>query len=916
MKITALGGGSEVGASCLHVELNGVRLLVDAGMRMHHHDPMPAVGMLEELGGIDAIVVTHAHADHIGALPFVQAMYPEAPIYATFPTIDLMRIMMKDSYRILEARCRLEQRLPPYTEEQMQQMLGKVLAFPSSGQLNIKGVEISLYRAGHILGAVMFGMVGGGERLLLTGDLSFRAGRTIPGAKVPYDFRPDVVVMESTYGNRAHVDRSMEEKRLAEHVAEVVAAGGFALVPAFALGRSQEILLILQDYMDKGLIPSFPIYVDGMVTPICRIYRSYPQYLKGPVAHRIRQNHDVFLTEGRCIAVRDVQHREQLLQGKPGAIVASSGMLIGGASQWYAERLIENSSNAIFITGYQDEESPGRKLLALAEGKEQTLELNGVIHQVACRVDKYALSAHADAMEMTRFIEQLAPAHTLLVHGDDDARSQLAQRLDHRFGPVLVDNGETYTFEPRASGKGSKGKKYRYGQAETGLEGWIGQVLLVRQTDGERLIYPVICTGVFGKTRTLNCQDLRKQRMVKIIVSEVVETLGMWAGSIQELEEILLGISKFSRPELERMNWGLLQDGHQYDLGEVCERLGAEDIGQRFAVALALLALPDRLISRVSNTDGSALPRYGIDDAALNALQTLQLGIQGLHMDMATALDTARELLQDHARFLRCGGEVNAGTVQPEIVLYFDFPDAVEPTERSEIAAVLERKTGWKVKFSPSVRQDLLVDVARALIGQNLNGNPSIMREKRQLVLDIRPSSDWDAVQRQFREMTGYTLQSKQAGDANAVIAAPAAVPCGGQQPMEANRAQQEVKLWAREIAATIYKAGMRTENGSIRMELHFISPQLAGRYTEEMKLLANRIGMPVSYTPNPKQNEIIAIAKELVPASWGVVKTPSIHMDLGVVRIKPGEGAAIDSIELAAIAEKLRILTGYELTI
>ncbi|MDF2669085.1 MAG: putative exonuclease of the beta-lactamase fold involved in processing, partial [Paenibacillus sp.] len=249
MRITLLGGGNEIGASCTHIEMNGTRLLIDAGMRMHQDDPMPALGLLSELGGIDALLVTHAHADHIGALPFVKALYPDVPVYATPPTMDLMRVMMSDSYRVLEARYRAENRLVPYNEQQMLQLLNSVVAFPASGSLKIGSLDITSYRAGHILGAVMFGVSDGSQQLLMTGDLSFRAGRTIPGAKVPYDLKPDVVVMESTYGNKGHTDRNTEEKRLADNVAEVVASGGFALIPAFALGRSQEILLILQDYM-------------------------------------------------------------------------------------------------------------------------------------------------------------------------------------------------------------------------------------------------------------------------------------------------------------------------------------------------------------------------------------------------------------------------------------------------------------------------------------------------------------------------------------------------------------------------------------------------------------------------------------------------------------------------------------------
>lgn len=915
MNVTLLGGGSEIGASCLHIEMSGTRLLFDAGMRMHHDDPMPALGMLHELGGIDALLVTHAHADHIGALPFVKALYPEAPVYATPPTADLMRVMMRDSFRILESRCRQENRLVPYTEDQMNILLQSVLAFPASGTLTIGNIELTAYRAGHILGAVMFELYDGKERLLLTGDLSFRAGRTIPGAKVPYGVKPDVVIMESTYGNRAHTDRNMEEKRLAENVAEVVSTGGFALIPAFALGRSQEILLILQDYMDRGLIPSFPIYVDGMVTPICRIYRDYPQYLKGPVAHRIRQTGDAFLNGQQCVAVQDVAHREMLLQGKPGCIVASSGMLIGGASLWYAERLIEGENNAIFITGYQDEESPGRKLLALSEGLERTLEINGTMRQVRCRIDKYGLSAHADAMEMTRFIEQLGPVRTLLVHGDDEARRALAAAIPVRYGPILPDNGTTYTFDTRGAGQGVKGKRYNAAAEQiSALDRWIGQILLLR--DDQLQLYPAICLGVHAKTRTLNCQTFRKSATVKIMLSEIVESLGAWNGPLAEAETLLQETARFSRPLLERLNLAALETARAYSLDEVCSVIGADTLDGRLAAAFALQSLPEACLYRVKDKDGFIETHYCLDETARDGLTNLTLPIQGLRVDPATALNTVRELLSDHPRFMRCGAESgNADT--PALVIYFDFPDAVPEPERQAMASELRQRTGWEVLFSSSIRQDQLAQLARSLLGGALAANPSIRTDMKQLVVACEQPPDWAEMQEQFHRTTGYALVRKgqhAAGDGGAFAEAIAPPSDDFGPPLEINQAQQEVKRWMVEIGVTIYKASVHQMNGVQAMELHFISPQVAGRYMKEMEQLAYRIGRPVSFTRNPKQNEIIAAANALIPAAWGVVKNPSLHIEQALVSVKVPPGAQIDAAEIEDLSEQLHAQTGYRL--
>lgn len=922
MKLTVLGGGNEVGASSLHVEMNGTRLLIDAGMRMHQDDPLPSLGLLPELGGVDAVLVTHAHADHIGALPLVRSMYPDAPIYATPPTMELMRVMMQDSFRLLETRCRQERRLMPYTEQEMQQLLASLVAFPAAGRLRMQGLHIEAWRAGHILGAVMFGLSGGGEKLLVTGDISFRAGRTIHGVKVPYAFQPDAVVMESTYGNRLHTDRHLEEKRLAEAVAEVIAGGGFALIPAFALGRSQEILLLLQDYMEQGLIPKFPIYADGMVTSICHIYRSYPQYLKGQVAHRIRQHGDAFFTEEHCVAVKDIKHRELLLQGKPGCIVASSGMLIGGASQWYAERLVGDSRNAIFITGYQDEESPGRKLLTLAEtaAEERSLELGGRVHPVRCRVDKFGLSAHADAMEMSRFIEELKPAHTLLVHGDDDARLQLSRRLDPAYGPLLTENGQTYEWRMDQPGAGKRARAALRSDNQSGLEAMIGELLLLRQGDGELL--PALCIGAQAKMRMLTCQTFRKKAVVKAVLSDVEESLGQWGGPIEELEEAAPGVTTFVRPRLMELQWDRLHalENRQYLLlGEVCEAIGAEDIGSKLATAMALLALPDTHVNRIQQ-GGREYARYTLDDWAVGALERMELPIQALRMDPATAMNTVRELLSAHPRFTRCG--VEGDGVTGAMVIAFDYPDAVSEEERLAIAKDTLETTGWMTVFSESVRQDQMVQLAGSLLGAALSSNPSIHRGTRELVVDLREEPEnWEIIRERFRRETGYSLMIKQqAGGNGRTSSAPVMLGViGGAeagQPLEANQAQQEVKRWAEEYGLAIYKAGLHQSPSGPRMELHFITPQVAARHEHEMNVLAYRIGMGVTYTANPKQNEVIAIMTRLLPEAWDVTKTPSIRADLGQVGVKAAGGATVNPAVRERVAQEVERLTGFTLKV
>ncbi|GEM_PF-67019 len=904
MKITVLGGGSEIGASCLHIQMDDTSILIDAGMRMHGENVLPMLGMLEELSKPDAILVTHAHADHIGALPVVHTLFPNVPIYATPPTADLMQVMLKDSFKILTEQTRQTQSLMPYTEDEVTKLLQNILVFPAKGVIEIGNMKITAYRAGHIIGAVMFFIETVQESLLVTGDISFSGARTIPGAKVPQNIHPDVVVMESTYGNRLHTDRNTEEKRLAENVAATIENGGFALVPAFALGRAQEVLLILQDYMNKGLIPTFPIYVDGLVTPVSQIYRGYPHYLKGPVAHRIRTNGDAFLTEGRCIAVKP-QDRKEIINGKPACIVASSGMLTGGASAWYARQLVSNQKHAVFITGYQDEESPGRKLLALAEGTEHSIDIDGTTYEVNCRVDRFGLSAHADANEMTRFIETLEPTYTLLVHGDDDARSSLETKIHPRFHPVLVENGETYPFEKRKEGKGIIGKRYKTNPKQDLLRRKIGHVLLYKKADDSTLKFG-LCQNVHPKTSTLYC-DTPKGKVDRVEASQVVESLGMWNLSIDVFQNAANKVLSFSRPYLKNINWDLIPE-YTLSLQEIFRYLDVTEETTQFAISLALQSIPETY----RHTDLEGTIGYKLDQHIRFQLSNLDLPIQGLKMNPNLAMDIVRSYFADDNRFLRCGVQ-HLDTKDEHILLSFRFPGAISSKERERIMDCLIEQTGWDIRLSESVRHEEFQPLIQSLLEEYVE-MPSVHVNESIVVTKHKKPDNSAEITKAFQEITGFTLHFAEETMGTQVKADEDQyfMTHSNVEPMEINQAIATAKSLAEEYAATLYKASKREINGNPVMELHFISPEIAANYREMMQVLSRRVGMDVTAAKQPKQNEIIRITKEMIPASWKMSKNPSLHMDRGEVMIKLAtdpEGKEWDKV--AAVVKEQ---TGYDL--
>ncbi len=210
--------------------------------------------------------------------------------------------------------------------------------------------------------------------------------------------------------------------------------------------------------MRRGQIPEFPIFVDGMVRSVNAVYASFADDLSPPVRRKVERGEEVFYSEW-VSAISTLSDRNRVISGPPCCIVASSGMLIGGASSYYAEKMAGDASNLIAITGYQDEESPGRALLDLVQEKtpeERALTLNGQRVKVACRVETYSLSAHADAGELTGLVQRLKPRSCYLVHGDESARKALSVGLDAHLpeGVHLPENGGTYTMDSLPTGRG------------------------------------------------------------------------------------------------------------------------------------------------------------------------------------------------------------------------------------------------------------------------------------------------------------------------------------------------------------------------------------------------------------------------------------------------------------------------------
>lgn len=452
MQVIFLGGASGIGASCIALQFGDSWVLVDAGIRMDaHSDRLPDLSVLQGKNLV-AIFVTHAHADHIGALPLVHQAFPTVPIYASRATMLLMEVMLKDALQVMEKRATTEFEVPLYDETMVASTLHNLHPIPLTGTISIRelpGVAVHTSRSGHVAGALSIGFDAPDGRVLISGDVSVTPQHTVPGAQLSTLRHPDLFIIESTYGARLHPNRQAEEDRLASTVSEGIERGGHVLIPAFALGRAQEILRILHTAQRKGAIPEFPVWVDGLVRRVCSTYTAIPNALTTRLQRQIHKGYPPFFS-GMVRSVTDVKQRDRILQGNPACIVSSSGMLTGGPSAFYAASIAENPDASILITGYQDDEAPGRRLLELAEQSNngRKLELGDRVVNVRCRFDRYHLSAHADGNELTAMVSAIKPKKVALVHGDPQSRATLAQRMERFAEITMPSDGTVLEIQP------------------------------------------------------------------------------------------------------------------------------------------------------------------------------------------------------------------------------------------------------------------------------------------------------------------------------------------------------------------------------------------------------------------------------------------------------------------------------------
>ncbi len=441
VRVTALGGCREVGRSCFMLSTPETKVLIDCGVNVGSDDngtPYLYIPEVTPIGQIDAVVLTHAHLDHSGLIPLLYKYGYEGPVYCTPPTRDLMALLQLDFIDVAAK----EGKTIPYESSMIRETLKHTITLNYGDVTDIApDMKLTLHNAGHILGSsvVHFHVGDGLYNVAFTGDHKYEKTRLFDPAVNSFP-RVETIITESTYGGSKDMQPSRREaeNRLKDIVKETIARGGTVLIPAFAVGRSQEVMLVLEEIIRKGLIDdNIPVYLDGMIWEATAIHTTYPEYLNGELKNMIfHKGMNPFLAD--CFEqVDSVEKRKDILTNpKPSVILATSGMLNGGPIMEYLRAYGPDEKNVLVFVGYQAEGTMGRRLQkgwsevpVYNNGKSDIIRINLQVKTVD------GFSGHSDRRQLMDYIKKIKPRpeHILTEHGDEKSCLDLASSIYRKY---------------------------------------------------------------------------------------------------------------------------------------------------------------------------------------------------------------------------------------------------------------------------------------------------------------------------------------------------------------------------------------------------------------------------------------------------------------------------------------------------
>ncbi|MCL5092979.1 MAG: MBL fold metallo-hydrolase [Candidatus Marsarchaeota archaeon] len=436
MKISFFGAAEEVGRSCIMVTTKNSKILLDAGVKLGSDDQYPKITD-EMLNEIDGIFISHAHLDHSGYLPHIMSAGYKNKVYATKPTMELIQVLLSDYMRLSKPS--------NVTKAGLERLVKSYHVLEYKQAFKFRDLTVTFIPAGHILGSALIKIDDGEKSLIYTGDINIAKTKLFNGADLR-NLSADVLITESTYGGESDIFKPQSEtiNSMVKSIRETIKAGGKVIIPSFAVGRAQEVLLILDDYMNSGMIPKVTIYVDGMINKAMRIHRHNVIYCKKELQSKIlMSDYDPFKSDNFEMVEKKGTRTRIVNDDQSSIIVTTSGMITGGPIMFYLSKLASNSMNKMILVGYQAEGTMGRDL---QEGARE-IEIDNKKIKIEMDVELYHLSAHADRHQLETIPEKISGLKKIFIlHGEITKSSSLKSAFSDRYETIIPKLEESFTI--------------------------------------------------------------------------------------------------------------------------------------------------------------------------------------------------------------------------------------------------------------------------------------------------------------------------------------------------------------------------------------------------------------------------------------------------------------------------------------
>jgi hypothetical protein len=444
IRMTALGGFREVGRSCILLQTRDSNLLVDCGLNVGNpNDRFPYFDLPEfNIRDLDAVIISHAHLDHCGFVPYLYKYGYRGPVYCTLPTRNLSTMLQLDFIQI----CEKEGITPPYSKIDVKNTVLHTIPLAWHKVTDIApDVKLTLHNSGHILGSSMvhlhFGK--GGYNFVYTGDFKFQKTRLLERADIKFP-RVESLLIESTYGGPQDriPSRQESEHELRQIINSTIKNGGKVLIPVLAVGRAQELLIVIEEYLSKGMLEQVPIFLDGLISEATAIHTANPDYLSSDLREKIlHQGKNPFLSE-YFTTVNSYEERMDVITGGPCVILATSGMLIGGPSVAYLKELANNPNNALVFVSYQVAGTLGNRLqrgfrefqYVNEKGRTNLIKVNLKIFTLE------GFSGHSSRSQISQFVRRIQPRPKMVItdHGEASKCKSLATMIHKKLRKTTV----------------------------------------------------------------------------------------------------------------------------------------------------------------------------------------------------------------------------------------------------------------------------------------------------------------------------------------------------------------------------------------------------------------------------------------------------------------------------------------------